>query len=142
MMSEAPRHLARIVVLQSLYASEHGNQSSEYAFDYVIHREKLNEKSKKFAHDLLNEVVKRTEWADEQIISLAENWDIDRIAAIDKTILRIAMVELEVFIDTPVKVVLNEAIELAKEFSTSASSRFINGILDNFVKKQSQPTEE
>ena len=137
-MSDAPRHLARIVVLQSLYAAEHGNQTTVQAFESLIVKEEMKDKNKEFARNLLAEVVNRTEWADAQISELAENWKIERIASVDRTIMRMAMVELEVFIDTPIKVVLNEAIELAKEFSTNASSKFINGILDNFIKKQNE----
>ena len=78
------------------------------------------------------------EKADEYIAGLAENWHLERIAAIDRNILRMAITELEMIPDTPVKVVLNEAIELAKKFSTIESSKFVNGILDNFVKQYRQ----
>ncbi|KAA3636771.1 MAG: transcription antitermination factor NusB [Calditrichaeota bacterium] len=140
MSTEAPRHLARIVVLQSLYASEHGDQTVDEAFESIAEQEGLKEKYRKFAYDLLIEVSKRTTWADSQIEELADNWELERIAAIDKMIMRMGMVELNVFIDTPVKVVINEAIELAKEYSTNASSKFINGILDNFVKRNEEKT--
>lgn len=141
-MSEAPRHLARIVVLQTLYAVEHAEQGLDEAFDAIANKEGLKEQHRKFAIDLLNEVISKKQWADEHISALAENWKIERIAFIDKVIMRMAMTELAVFIDVPVKVVLNEAIELAKDFSTMKSSKFINGILDNFIKKQNQPTQE
>ena len=121
-----------------MYAAEHGNQTTVQAFESLIVKEEMKDKNKEFARNLLAEVVNRTEWADAQISELAENWKIERIASVDRTIMRMAMVELEVFIDTPIKVVLNEAIELAKEFSTNASSKFINGILDNFIKKQNE----
>ena len=141
-MSEAPRHLGRLVVLQTIYATEHAEQSLEDAFDSIANKEGLKEVHRKFALDLLHEVIKKSEWADEQISALAENWKIERIAFIDKVIMRMAMTELTVFIDVPVKVVLNEAIEIAKEYSTLKSSKFINGILDNFVKKQNEPAKE
>ena len=141
-MSEAPRHLARIVVLQTIYATEHSEQELDDAFDSIANQKGLKEQHRKFAIDLLHEVVGKVQWADEQIDALLENWKLERIAFIDKVIMRMAMVELSTFLDVPVKVVLNEAIELAKEFSTNKSSKFINGILDSFVKKQNQPTEE
>ena len=141
-MSEAPRHLARIVVLQTIYATEHSEQELDDAFDSIANKEGLKEQHRKFAIDLLHEVVGKVQWADEQIDGLLENWKLERIAFIDKVIMRMAMVELSTFLDVPVKVVLNEAIELAKEFSTNKSSKFINGILDSFVKKQNQPAEE
>ena len=141
-MSEAPRHLARIVVLQTIYATEHAEQDLDEAFDSIANKEGLKEVNRKFALELLHEVIKKNDWADEQISSLAENWKLERIAFIDKVIMRMAMTELTVFIDVPVKVVLNEAIELAKDYSTLKSSKFINGILDNFVKKQNEPAKE
>ncbi len=141
-MSEAPRHLARIVVLQTLYAVEHAEQELDDAFDAIANKEGLKEQHRKFATDLLNAVVEKSIEMDEHISALAENWKIERIAFIDKNIMRMAMTELTMFIDVPVKVVLNEAIELAKEFSTKKSSQFINGILDSFIKKQNQPTQE
>jgi len=141
-MSKAPRHLARIVVLQTMYAVEHAEPELDVAFDSIANKEGLKEQHRKFATDLLNAVIEKSVEMDEHISALAENWKIERIAFIDKNIMRMAMTELTLFIDIPVKVVINEAIELAKEFSTKKSSQFINGILDNFAKKQNQPTQE
>lgn len=141
-MSESPRHLARIVVLQALYAVGHSESVPESAFKLIAAEEKLPEKNIPFAESLFAEVLKKEEWADNNIAELAENWHLERIAAIDKIIMRMAMVELEVFVDVPYKVVINEALELAKEFSTAESSRFINGILDRFVKNHLPTTGE
>ena len=141
-MSDAPRHVARIVVLQTLYATEHAEQKLEDAFEALANKEGLKEKHRDFALELLNKVIEKTEWADGHISSLAKNWTIERIAFIDKVIMRMAMTEISVFVDVPVKVVLNEAIELAKDFSTLKSSKFINGILDSFIKIEKQPAKE
>jgi len=65
---------------------------------------------------------------------LADNWKLERIALVDRLILRMAMTELREMADVPVKVVLNEAIELAKRYSTASSSAFVNGLLDAFIK--------
>jgi len=122
-------------VLQALYASEFGNDSPEEALKRLLEAENLNEKNAVFARHLYAQVLKRGEWADSQIQRLAQNWDIRRIAAIDRVVLRMALIELEEAPDVPVKVILNEAIELAKKFSTKESSAFVNGILDTFVKE-------
>jgi len=131
----SPRRLARELALQALYASECGETPSEESFPEIIKDHKLSEKNVQFARALFSLTSQYRDWADSKIANLAEHWDINRIAAIDRTILRMALVELEHIPDTPVKVVLNEAIELARKFSTSESPGFVNGILDGYVKK-------
>jgi len=134
MAQESPRHLARELVLQALYAIEHGKVEPSADFSNVAGNGSLPPKSVEYAKVLLKLVREHSVWADQHISRLAVNWDIRRMAAVDRSILRMAMVELEHMVDVPVKVVLNEAIELAKKFSTPQSSSFVNGILDNYVK--------
>ena len=131
----SPRRLARELVLQSLYASESGETQPEQSFAEIIRDHKLSEKNVLFARTLFSLTRQHSDWADEQITKLSEHWDVNRIAAIDHTILRMALAELEHIPDTPIKVVLNEAIELARKFSTSESPGFVNGILDGYVKR-------
>ncbi len=131
----SPRRLARELVLQSLYASDSGETQPEESFADIIKDQGLKEKNVLFARTLFSLTRQHRDWADQQISKLAEHWDINRIAAIDRTILQMALVELEHVPDTPVKVVLNEAIELARKFSTSKSPGFVNGILDGYVKR-------
>ena len=83
---------------------------------------------------IIEKITNNKDWADKIISGLAKNWDIKRIAELDLIILRMAMVELKLMPDIPEKVVLNEAIELAKKYSTEESPSFVNGILDNFLK--------
>ena len=131
----SPRRLARELVLQALYASQCEETNSEGSFADIIKDQGLKEKNVQFAYTLFSLTVQHRDWADSEISKLSEHWDVNRIAAIDLTILRMALVELEHIPDTPVKVVLNEAIELARKFSTSESPGFVNGILDGYVKK-------
>jgi N utilization substance protein B len=131
----SPRRLARELVLQSLYASESGETQPEEIFADIIKDQGLKEKNVLFARTLFSLTRQHSDWADEKIAKLSEHWDVNRIAAIDHTILQMALVELEHVPDTPVKVVLNEAIELARKFSTSESPGFVNGILDGYVKR-------
>lgn len=133
-MSESQRHRARIFVMKSLYAQSHGNTTAINALEEMLAKETLYGNNPGFARDLVKFVEDQNEWADSQISEIADNWKLERIAAIDRIIMQMALVELKMVIDTPVKVVLNEAIELAKEFSTTESSRFINGILDRYLK--------
>ena len=85
--------------------------------------------TQKFANELFEGAVKEAKELDELIGKYAENWRLERLAAIDRAILRLAIYELRKP-ETPAKVVLNEAIEMAKKFSGDESAPFINGILD------------
>ncbi len=129
------RHRARELVLQALYASEQGDAAPNEDFSNIVDAEPLPDRALQFARQLYDLTQTHRRWADERISQLAENWEINRMAAVDLAILRMAIVELQYVVDVPVKVVLNEAIELAKTFSTDDSSAFVNGILDNFVKQ-------
>ncbi len=138
-MSESPRRRTRELVLKGLYAHEIEELDPERIVEEVISDDTLSQKNLDFARGLFGLVRKHRAWADEQITSLAKNWDIKRIADVDRIILEIALVELREISDSPVKVVLNEAIELAKKYSTGDSSSFINGILDAYIRK-AEPT--
>jgi len=142
--SHSSRHLARELVLQGLYALESEGGGREAILADIIEDKRLSARHQNFARELFSLIVERRSWADEHIEALATNWRIERIARIDRIIMRMAMVELCEMVDVPVKVVLNEALELAKTFSTAQSSRFINGILDQFLKTEAdvnRPTE-
>jgi len=134
-MKQNPRHRARALVLQGLYAEEIGSSKPEDIRRQVINDNDLGEKTIEFAYKLYDLTRENQTWADEQISLMAKNWDIERMAVIDRIVLRMALTELKDMVDVPVKVVLNEAIELVKEYSTAESSSFINGILDNYAKK-------
>ena len=133
-MAEAPRRRARELVLQALYACEIGESDADDIRRRVIADDILSPRNLEFARNMYDLVRQNQAWADAQITQLATNWDISRIADIDRIVLRMAIVELNNMPDTPVKVAINEAIELAKRFSTGESSAFINGILDSFAK--------
>ena len=132
----SPRRLSRELILQALYAAECGEASAESNLISLVKDQPLSEKNVLFAREMLKLVSQHGDWADQQLAGLAEHWDVERMAAIDRAILRLALVELEHVPDTPMKVVLNEAIELARKFSTSGSPGFVNGILDAWVKRR------
>ncbi|HXW00339.1 MAG TPA: transcription antitermination factor NusB [Anaerolineae bacterium] len=128
------RHKARELVLKSLYAMDCGTADAGQAFKELAGKSSLTERHLKFAAELFDHCQNNSGWADENISKLAKNWRLDRINYIDRNILRMAMIELNFMPDAPVKVVMNEAIELAKKYSTFESSGFVNGILDSFSK--------
>lgn len=140
-MKKTPRSLARELVLKALYAHHMGGDAPNDAFSSVIvdGEETPPEESLSYARGLFKLVLEHQDWADEHIRSLADNWVLERIATIDRYILQMAMVELEHLPDVPIKVVINEAIELAKAYSSPQSSAFVNGILDSFAKKKEAP---
>ncbi len=139
----SPRRLARELALQALYALESGEASSpERVFDELAETQELSEKNKKFAYALFSLTEHYAEWADGVIAELAEHWKLERIATIDRTILRMALVELEHIPETPVKVILNEAIELARKYSTSESPSFVNGVLDAYLKRMKEKDDK
>ena len=131
-MAQSSRHTAREIALQSLYAAEIGEVDIWENFDGLVKEAGLIDKHADFARELIELVLKHSPDADTTITALAENWKIERIATIDRLILQMALTELDLRPDIPVKVAINEAIELSKTFSTEQSSAFINGILDRY----------
>ncbi|MEW6606991.1 MAG: transcription antitermination factor NusB [bacterium] len=125
------RSKARELALQVLFAIE----ASQSEPDEVIsifwqeQRDVLPE-IKEFADSLIRGVLKRLFEVDNLISSHADNWEFSRIAIVDRNIMRIATLELMAMKDIPGAVVINEAVELAKTYSTQDSSKFVNGILD------------
>ena len=94
---------------------------------------KATDSTRDFANRLFEGTANDVVALDELIVKYAENWRLERLAIIDRAILRLAMHELRAA-DTPPKVVLNEAVDLAKKFSSEESGAFVNGILDAFLK--------
>ena len=86
-----------------------------------------------FARELVAAASDGAAKIDELIASASKNWRIDRMSRVDRNILRLGVCELVAFRDVPVKVVINEAVELAKRFGTAESSAFVNGVLDRIA---------
>ncbi|MFQ5865615.1 MAG: transcription antitermination factor NusB [bacterium] len=126
------RRRARELALRAFYAQEmSGNPLDEIIEEMLLHREE--EKVKQFAIELLRKSVEHKQEFDTLIINKALNWDFERIAVLDKLIMRLAICELLFFEDIPPKVTIDEAIEIAKKYSTENSGKFINGILDGVL---------
>ena len=130
------RHLGRIVALQSLYEYEFRVQSGDttVAIDEIVGRNLARYEEmiddKQFITDLVDGVLEHQEELDAKIQPIAPDWPIDQIARIDRTILRMGLFELLYLQEiVPAKVVINEAVELAKAFGSDNSSKFVNGVL-------------
>lgn len=119
--------------MQALYAFELGGGDAKHIISSVLVPEIDDDTTRVFAEQLFLRSLDRRDEADELIVQHTENWEVSRIALIDRLLLRMAIVEILTFEDIPPKVSINEAIEVAKKFSTAKSGKFINGILDAVV---------
>jgi len=127
------RRESREITLQFLYQTDIGSKYTEpraQALNTFWKMQDFNVQAKKFAEQLICGVLDHQEVVDTKIKAYSKNWDFHRIAVVDRNILRLAVYELLFRDDIPPVVSINEAIELAKKFSTDDSGRFVNGILD------------
>lgn len=123
------RREVRIKVMQVLYASEISKEPlDKVKLDLLSEIE--DEDSINFSNTLIEKVSENTEMLDEFIVKKVENWEFERIAIVDKIIIRMGIAELLYFPDIPPKVSINEAIDIAKDFCTKNSGKFVNGVLD------------
>ncbi len=129
------RRKAREFVLQGLYALEISGNPLDVILEEMSARQSNHGEVIRFASELLKKTVEQKTALDQEVALVVENWEFERIALVDRLILRFALCELIYFNEIPPKVTINEAIELAKTYSTSQSGRFINGILDSLYKK-------
>lgn len=136
----ANRHLGRIIVLQTLYEQEYRRECGDKRFnlaevlDRNINRYHELVDDQEFIRQLAEGVSKQADTLDAQLQPLAEKWPISQIARMDRLVLRIGAYELLFGVNTPPKVVINEAVELAKGFGGENSSKFINGVLGSLLK--------
>ena len=128
------RRRAREIALQVLYEEDLNPLREHEVADEFVERRMLNNKPLvAFAKNLIHGVRENRAEIDQQLSKYAANWSVKRMTAIDRNILRISAFEM-VFGDTPGRVSINEAIELAKRFGSRSSSQFVNGILDRILK--------
>ncbi len=133
-MATYKRRLVREKVLQALYAYEISREPITNVMEHVLGELRSDKESFEFAKRLVHEVVQHVDDIEEYIRAKVSHWEFDRIAVIDKTLLRMGICELLYFPDIPPKVTINELIEVAKLFSTENSGRFINGVLDAILE--------
>ena len=129
----SPRHKSREYALQMLFQWEMGKQDPALVENGFWKNVRAQKSTREFANQLFENAAARAEESDPVISTHAKNWRIERMPAIDRAILRLAIAELRTT-GTPAKVVINEALELAKKFSSEDAAPFINGILDAAVK--------
>ena len=131
------RRLARAAALQALYIIDVSGIPEEAALATQQEAlDSLKENDSSFSRDLVVGTRKFLSQIDKKIAEAATHWRIDRMTSVDRNILRLSTYELSYVPETPSKVAINEAIEIAREFSTEESARFVNGILDKISKSE------
>jgi len=128
------RRLARRKALQLLYQIDLTQSSPDEAWSRSDANESLSASAQEFAYTLVTGVRQYLTEIDELIAGFAKDWTIERMSYVDRNILRLAVFELKYLPDIPTKVAVNEAVELAKDFSDVQASRFINGVLGTVVE--------
>jgi N utilization substance protein B len=130
------RRKARELALQVLYALEIGGANEwQTMFERIARDVHCSPENKQYARALVQKTVTSRAAIDERIIRHAANWELRRMAALDRNVLRLAVCELTGFNDVPYRVVIDEAVELAKRYGTDDSGGFVNGIIDSIRKE-------
>jgi transcription antitermination factor NusB len=131
-------HIFNTFDLSEYLAREAAADKAEHRSEHARHRQRVDE-AFHYAQELVRGAVEHQERIDELIRSQADNWRLERMPAVDRNILRLAIYEMLFEKDTPKLVVLDEAIELAKKFGSEQSGRFVNGLLDGLLKQHTFP---
>ena len=130
------RRKSRELVLQMLFQADMGKQSPDLVRKtFWAGRQDIDEEARGFAEDLFRVASDRQEEIDGLIGKHAQHWKMDRMAAVDRNVLRSAVAEFLGYPGTPRAIVINEAIEIARKFSSPESVTFINGVLDSVGKE-------
>jgi len=130
------RSRGRELALQLLYQLDLRGDSAMDSAEEFLREEEPDREARAFANKLVRGVRETIDELDREIASIAQNWDISRMAVIDRNVLRMATWELLHCKDIPPKVAINEAIELGKRYSTQKTGAFVNGILDKIKTKR------
>lgn len=128
--------------MQLLYAMEITGQTAGEALPGILESQSLHAEQKKYGMKLVDLVQAHREELDDNIKTAAAHWDIERMASLDRIILRIAMVELSYVPEIPMKVAITEAVQIAAKYSTDNSDSFVNGLLTGFMRNRGMVVTE
>ncbi len=129
------RHAARALVLQLLFQDDFNPRTNPAKGDEWVQSQLRQPELVRFAKNLLSGVRRNRRELDERLQRAADNWSLERMAAVDRNVLRLGAYEL-FHTSTPSSVIIDEAIELAKTFGTELSGAFVNGILDRLLRER------
>ena len=137
-----PRRAARQCVLEALFAYQFSKNDALQILDQLLIKTPELKDNNDFIKSLFDCVFKNMKWTEDIIKSHLENWEIDRVAHIDKILLKMGICEIYYIEDVPPKVTISEMVEIAKIYSTDESPVFINGILDAVFKNYLKENKE
>jgi len=137
----ATRHQARTAVVGLLYAYDLGNENISTFTDEILEEDKIRNKQREFSHALFNGTIKNLELVDAEIQKHLRGWDYKSIGRVEKAIMRLAAFEILVE-GTDKRIIINEAIELAKALADDRAPRFINAVLDALGKEEAAEIEQ
>lgn len=129
------RRRAREVVFRVAYQADVASDSYAEAWSSRRDQERLSDDQVEWVEDVVGVLARRADEVDDALREAASNWSLDRLGATDRSVLRAAVAELIGHPGTPVRVVLDEAIEIAKRYGTAESGRFVNGVLDRVAHR-------
>jgi N utilization substance protein B len=129
------RRKAREIVLQALYEAEFSDSHWEEILSNQTSRRDSSAETVEYARSLLAKTLENRDHLDEIIRAALQNWEMERVSLVDRNILRFALCEILFFSEVPPKVIVNEAIEVAHKYSSEEAGKFVNGILDRFLKQ-------
>jgi transcription antitermination factor NusB len=132
------RRKLREQILKMLYQREVGKSTSDEVFSFYLKEEKPDSKSAEFVKAIFFGTAEKIAELDQKIEKFADNWKLNRIALVDKNILRMALYEMLYCDDIPTVVSINEAVDIAKKYSTADSGKFVNGLLDKIKNELAQ----
>lgn len=123
------RHRARVLAFQALCEISAARHSPDQVIGHLLEEGNLSEENATFTRELVSGVTRNQDEIDQYIRRFATAWPIEQLAVVDKSILRLAIYEILLDNKVPIKVAINEAVELAKSFGSENSPRFVNGVL-------------
>jgi N utilization substance protein B len=129
-----PRTRARALALQVLYEVDMANHVPGEVYQARLEETPLADELAEFARQIIFGILPIAHELDQLIAKYAPEWPLDQIAAIDRNILRMSLWEFAVFHETPIKVAINEAVELAKQYGSDSAPRFVNGVLGSLAE--------
>ena len=130
----ARRRKSREIVFAVLYQLEHGQDDARAVAEEMLAQRKPGPEVSDYARRLLAGILELGDEIDERIAASLEHWSLKRLAATDRTVLRLAVGELVAIPGTPAAVIINEAVELAERYGTGESGAFVNGVLDRIAR--------
>lgn len=136
------RRQAREWVVQFLFQTEFNSEELDRALNdfWDDEEKKPQDRDRNYVNEVIRGVIDQQVQIDRKLKRYTNNWDVDRLGALDRTVLRVAVYEMFFRDDVPPVVSINEAIEIAKAYSGQKSSRFVNGVLDRIQKELNRPS--